>query len=292
MELLFLGTGAAEGYPPVYAQNQGRKIWGQTSGRDLRLRSALRIGKRYQIDISPDNHVQNFLHGVDMHFVEDILITHTHCDHFNFNQVADKSMARNHGNGKKIHLHMTPSAAAWTRKVEQFFVDNSNISNEEKVSRATDFPIHTIDYFTKTKVGELEVEVIKGNHLAYGEDEASANYIITLPNQKKFLYATDTGYYTEETWNYLKGKTIDTLIIESTWGNTRREEFPDGHLDCFSCVKVFERMEELGVLSRNTPIYLTHINPHHTLNHSGLQEYYDQTSFTATVAWDGLKLKI
>jgi phosphoribosyl 1,2-cyclic phosphate phosphodiesterase len=82
MDIIFLGTGAAEGSPAMYCRCQHCTTVRKTGGKDLRTRSALRIGELYQIDIGPDINWQLHTHGLDMHSIEHIFITHTHADYF------------------------------------------------------------------------------------------------------------------------------------------------------------------------------------------------------------------
>ena len=79
-ELLFLGTGAAEGAPAAYCRCDTCQGVRQRGGVELRTRSSLRIGPHHQIDISPDQYQQTIAAGDDTYDVEYILVTHTHED--------------------------------------------------------------------------------------------------------------------------------------------------------------------------------------------------------------------
>ena len=123
-------------------------------------------------------------------------------------------------------------------------------------------------------------------------DYLNQPYLITLPDGGKLLYALDTGYYTDETWEYLRGRQTDTLIMDCTFaGRTDRGEYPSGHLDGASFVKMLEKMNSSGFIGPRTKIFATHFNPHQGLTHDGIQEFFDRSAFSVTVAYDGLRFE-
>jgi phosphoribosyl 1,2-cyclic phosphate phosphodiesterase len=150
-----------------------------------------------------------------------------------------------------------------------------------------------LEYFREYAVGGLTVETVKGNHTARGVDEYSINYLVAMPHGKKLLYACDTGYYTDDTWEYLSGRRVDTLILECTFaGRTDRGEFPGGHLDFPSWFKTLERMAGIGFIDERTAVYATHFNPHQGLDHFEINDRMRRSAWHATAAHDGLRIEV
>ena len=157
---------------------------------------------------------------------------------------------------------------------------------------AREFTVTGLDYFKAYRIGDLGVETVKGNHGGFGENERAMHYLLELPGGKKLLYALDTGYYLEETWEFLEGRHTDMLIMDCTFGGrTDRGEFPDGHLDIASFLKMIEKMTEIGFIDGKSHLYGTHFNPHQGLTHHEMQNRFDESPFEVTVAYDGLRVE-
>ena len=285
MKITFLGTGASAGLPAAYCRCDECNGVRERGGIEVKTRSALRVGKHCQIDISHDNYWQAIKHSMDMYDVEHLLITHTHCDHFAVTGITDKTMSEV-TNDKPLNIYMSEPAKEFMMK----FLDTMSVSDEEKKFER-EFPIRGLEYYKEYSIGELVVETVKGNHTAWAGIEKSINYLIKMPDGKKLLYALDTGYYLDETWNYLKGRNTDILIMDCTFGGrTDRGEFPDSHLDIESFLKMLERMTEIEFIDNKTDIYASHFNPHQGLTHFEIQDRFNKSSFHVTVAYDGLKV--
>ena len=157
-----------------------------------------------------------------------------------------------------------------------------------------DYEFHRLEFFRQYQVGEFEVTPIKGEHSAHFERNA-AGYLIRHKDGKKFLYALDTGYYSEEALHFLKGHKLDKLILECTFGSAMRGDKPYSHLDLHSCIKLCDRLFAQGTLKEKAEVYLTHINQEQEYTHEDLEQLCRQARETKPyqvfAAYDGLKLK-
>jgi phosphoribosyl 1,2-cyclic phosphate phosphodiesterase len=287
MDMLFLGTGAAEGVPAAYCRCDDCRGVRKRGGIEVKSRSSLRIGKHYQVDISPDHYWQMLRHDTDMFDLEHVLITHSHGDHFALDGLTDKTMAKV-TNERPLNIYLSNPAKDYLEGT----LEHMGISDDLRSRYQGRFSIFGLEYFSSYEIGELSVETVKSNHSAHGEDEAAISYLFTLPGGTKLLYALDTGYYTDETWEYLRGRQTDTLVMDCTFaGRTDRGEYPSGHLDMASFIRMLERMSESGFIGPRTRIYATHFNPHQGLTHHEIQEAFDKSAFTVSVAYDGLRFE-
>jgi len=286
-QLLFLGTGAAQGIPAAYCRCTHCEYARRVGGRERRTRSALRVGDKHQIDAGPDTYSQMLLHGVDMYDIEHVLITHSHGDHLQIESILDKTMSED-VNGRPISIYLSSPAK---RVVEQMVEPILDQARRTRVLQ--DFRLVAVEYFEPFTAGDLKVEALEGNHSAWGQDERSINYLITLPGGGTVLYALDTGYYGDETWEYLAGRRGDIVIMDCTFGgSTTRDEYPDGHLHIPSFVHMLEKMTAIGFAGTQTRVYASHVNPHHGLNHEQMQQRFDEGPFEVTVAYDGLVIEV
>ena len=82
MRVLFLGTGAAEGYPAIFCECAHCTTARARGGRNLRRRSALLVNDDLLIDMGPDLVASMHATGTNLGRVANMLITHSHGDHF------------------------------------------------------------------------------------------------------------------------------------------------------------------------------------------------------------------
>lgn len=287
MRVQFLGTGAAEGVPPLFSRSEFARRVRRERGPDLRTRSALRIGDEYQIDFGPDHFFQGIRCGCDFYDLEHLLITHTHADHIQLDAILAKEMPAE-TNGRGVTLYASKAGASWLDEVFEFAVKPS-FDPERYGAVREKYPIRALEYFEEYTVGDLTVRTVQGNHRVAASGERSVNPLITVPDGGTMLYAVDTGYYEEPSWEYLTGAKLDVLVMETTFGGrTDRGEKPSGHLDAHSFLRMLTRMLEESVIRDDTVVYATHINPDQGLDHAGLTRFFRPSAFPVTVATDCL----
>ncbi|OGP60825.1 MAG: hypothetical protein A2V67_16145 [Deltaproteobacteria bacterium RBG_13_61_14] len=288
MDVLVLGTAAAEQWPSIYCRCDICCRVRRDGGRDVRTRSSLRIGERYQIDFGPDANWQMHRNGIDLFDLEHLFITHTHSDHFQFEEIVSKSHAIR-ANSKPLAVYMSVPAAEYLERILHTF--DAQIEDEEDLAAwRRRFPVRALEYFRSFEIGELGVTTIKGSHLAEGMDQFSINYLIRLPDGRCLLYAVDTGYYQEEAWEYLRGKRVDILVMDCTFPTRRTEPRSFGHHTLASFLGTLERMREIGFIDGRTKVCATHFDIHQALPHGEMQALFDGSAVPVTVAYDGLAL--
>lgn len=283
---MFLGTGASEGIPAMFCRCDYCNRARQNGGKDIRSRCSFRIDAKHQIDFSPDMFWQINQCNVDLFELEHILITHTHEDHLDIPQI----MSRNSAvpiDKKPINIYVNEHGVKWANdQLFQYLTDpkSHNIFMER-------YRIIPTRYFEAFSAGELVAVPLKANHKGFGINEYAQNYLVQLQDGKSLLYATDTGWYPDETWEFLKGKCADIIIMEATFGGRLdRGIHPDGHLDVRSALLMLDKMKETGFVRDNCSIYITHINHKHGMMHEDLQTAFNNSRHKATVAWDGLRI--
>lgn len=288
MELFFLGTGATQGIPAAYCRCADCSGVRKRGGVEIKTRSSMRVGKHHQIDINAEYYTQMINCKTDMYDIEHILITHSHEDHLSFCGLTDKQMSTE-PNGKPLEVYMSKPAYSLIEKLL------SQIDSEKSFMKwmKKKMNIVQLSYFKEYQAGNMSFETVKGNHNGFGENEFSINYLITTPEGKKMLYACDTGYYKEDTWEYLQDRYVDLLVLDCTFaGRKDRGEFPGEHLDLLSFIKTLERMADMGFINQKTEIYATHFNPHQGLTHYEIDDYLRKSSYRAVAAYDGLRMEL
>ncbi len=82
MELKYLGTAAAEGFPAFYCACDNCRIAKQRGGKNIRARSQALIDNKLLIDFPCDTYWNLTKTNTQILNIRHCLITHTHTDHF------------------------------------------------------------------------------------------------------------------------------------------------------------------------------------------------------------------
>ena len=177
----------------------------ERGGKDLRTRSSLRLGKHHQIDFSPDNFWQMHRCETDMYDIEHLLVSHTHDDHFQFEQIIAKEMPTG-TNGKPLHLYLSNAGRQWVERIVSCTGMLAGVDEERLRRIRASYPLHGLEHFREYDLGGLRGWTVRGNHHVPGSGEKSINYLLELPGGTRLLYALDTGYYEPATWEFLQGR--------------------------------------------------------------------------------------
>ena len=288
MDITFLGTGAAQGVPPSFARNDFLDYVRKTKGKELRTKAALRVGKYTQIDLGPDTNWQNIRFNMDMYNVKNLFITHSHNDHLSCFELFDiYSMSYEVPDDCSEHsldLYLSIPAADWLQRkaapVYRLHLLKDKIN------------INPLEYFKTYTCDGFNFNTVKGRHGGYGEKESSINYLFNYDSGDSVYYALDTGYYSDESFEYLQGKNTDVMITECTFGdNMDRGGIGDGHLNLKTLNMQLERLAGSGFVNIKTPIYLTHISSIVQHKHEEFQKILDQYDFNYILSYDGLTFK-
>lgn len=274
MKVKYLGTAAYEGIPSLFCQCKTCKESLMLGGRNLRSRSQAIINDDLLIDFPPDTvwHFQRF--GLDWSKITNCLITHSHSDHF---YPEDIKMIRKdycHVNDYKITYHSGESVFNTLNKIIQ--------NDPEKFS---DMIANKLEIGDIYQISKYLIMPLKANH----DPKATPLIYAISDGNKKILYANDTGYLFDETWNNLiKFGKFDLVSLDCT--GSLQKGWINGHMCIETNLKVFEKMKELKLIDDKT------IKVVHHFSHNGQATYDELVEYTKNmgiiVAYDGLEIEI
>ena len=271
MRVFFLGTGAAEGFPALFSKTPINQEARRRGGKNLRLRSGILVDETIRVDLCPDALAQVHKYPqLDLSGIEQLLFTHTHDDHFAVREL--QYLSQNFAPDRQKALEIGGSQQALEKlcgEISHFF--------EEPPLR-----LRTLEPFIEVAVGHLWVTPLVANHKI---DELCFNYLFRdSVSDKRLLYASDTGWYAPETWEFLEDIALDAAIIEC--GRGISQSTYEGHLTLEQCIAFKEKL----ALKPSAPVYLTHIC------HTGLLLHEEMSELCAphgiSVAYDGLELSL
>lgn len=289
MGSIILGTGASEGIPAPFCNCEICAKARVNGGYDLRTRSDFLIDSENLIDFGPDIVSQCVKNKISLADLKNIFLTHSHEDHIDIAEMIIRISTREplkhkvkvYGSEKAIeHISLAfPIYQSRNYEHNSWFYEN--------------YEFIPLEPFKAYITDGLTVIPVLASHYGYGKDELGYNYIITDKSGKTFLYASDTGWYSEKTWDFLKNCNIklDYLVSECTYGNQERLDYEEGHLDIKNLLFALERYTENGNIDYNTPVYLTHMCHLNTLNHIQMEEFFKCVPWNVIVGYDGMSIE-
>jgi phosphoribosyl 1,2-cyclic phosphate phosphodiesterase len=285
----FLGTAAAEGIPNPFCSCALCSNAREKGGREIKTRAAFRVTDDVQIDFGPDSYMQSVFMGNDLLSLKDILITHAHDDHiapFEINLVEMVYGKLQH----EINFYFTAENYRMLQALDDLAFEGSNGYFTQRLKGMVDF--HILQFNETYAIGDIYATPLKSTHKSFF-DSMGANYLVALPDHRKFLYAVDTGYYTEDTLERLQNERLDYLIIECTFGSAWLAEDDNQHLNIMKCDALMSKMYRNNTITDHTKVYITHMNHKHTFTHKDMEDYYNrlQAPYPVVVAYDGLTVR-
>lgn len=268
MQLLLQGTGAADGIPALFSPSRVSTHAREHRGKDIRTRSAALLNGHIKIDFGPDTWSQASRDGLRPCDWTDICITHSHDDHLALGELQYMLYPFNESFGAPLVIHCNEEVA---REIEEYYP-------------GWPFEIRILRSFEPAKLGDLCLTPISAYHKL---DEDSLNFLFEYSGNS-LLYATDTGYYREPTWDYLKGRRIQAIVLECTEGLHRTQYH--GHLDLKEFLQMIDRLKETEAIAPDAIIATTHHSHFGDLTHSELEERLDPHG--VLVGYDGMVLEI
>ncbi|PFG17260.1 adenosylcobinamide kinase/adenosylcobinamide-phosphate guanylyltransferase [Propionicimonas paludicola] len=238
MEVLLLGTGAADGIPNVFCRCE--------TCTDYRLRGELRtptsvlVDGRLLIDPGPEAPRQVTRYGRDLTGLKAILAGHAHDDHL------DPSLL--------MHRSWVSSAPLEVAGPEPVI----NITSKwlDPAQRAVRMrPLTAGD---QVELAGYQVRALAANHHAFGE---ALCYWIS-DGSSALLYLTDTGRLSAATLDSLIGCRADLVLLEETFGYVTDRSEQHHHLHSFA--ETISELRSRGIVdasSRVVAIHLGHDNP-------------------------------
>ncbi len=281
-----IGSGAAEAIPSPMCLCPVCETARRRGGKDIRSRSCLRVSPGMQIDFGPDQFYQSWVLGNDLTGLTDILVTHTHADHLALAEFDLRALAVS-GAAEPVTVHASREGCRWIERALALHSDSA-------LSYPPCYHLAAHPYFESFRAGGLDVTLLRGNHRGYGEGEDSANYLIRLNDGKMLFYAVDTGYFLEETFEFLNSAHLDILVLDGTFGAFPRfqEERASGHLGFPGVLAVVRRLLSQGTLEAGAMVCVTHISHRGGMCHNEMQAFYDAqgTGVRILVGFDGMEL--
>jgi phosphoribosyl 1,2-cyclic phosphate phosphodiesterase len=268
MKVLLMGTGGADGIPALYGNTRVDEYARQHRGKDIRSRSAALIDDILKIDLGPDTLSQVQRHGVDARQWSALFVTHTDDDHLCLSEIQ-------YGLFPFVEFEHL-----------EYTIYGNSMAKSKISSRYPKWPIEfkLLEPFVTVEHQGYRVTPVLANH---SQSETCFNFIIEREG-KKFLYATDTGYYSEETFRFLENQMIHAMVVECSDGLHKTAYV--GHMDLAQCVDLVQRLRTSNGLSENSRVYTTHHTSNGDATHTELISIL--APYDIQPGFDGLEINL
>ncbi len=266
-----LGTAAAEGWPGIWCACDACREAAKLGGRDIRRRAAYNIDDRVQIDLGPDALAQQWQFGLDYTKLEHLFFTHSHDDHClpsNLNYRREGYSILPEDNHLVIHGNDA---------VEQLLEKHCSPLPHLQAEYKRLVPFRTID------AGEgLLVTPIMADH---ADEEEAVNFLLES-GEGTLLQGNDTGWWPDETWEFLATKQITVVFLDCTYG---LHSGGRSHLGAPEVVDAMAHLETVGALAPKARRIATHFSHNGAALHHELVDYFEPHGIQ--VAYDGLSVE-
>ncbi|NGP44907.1 adenosylcobinamide kinase [Bacillaceae bacterium SIJ1] len=273
MQITFLGTGAAEGIPSPFCNCDTCEHARKHGGRNIRKRQSVLIDNKLLIDLGPDIFASCAEQGLSLCDVETMLITHSHSDHFDPENLVLREKAYRLATDLP-DVTMIAGPSVWMRWDEEGMKDQRS-----QIKRTPILPGRTI------QASGYTVTAIEANH--HGTVGDAMNYMID-DGSCVLLFASDSGVYSEAVWHELSAHRFDAVILEGTvWGRPSVKE----HLNETDFKLMMERMKDIGAATDKTTFIATHFS------HQGWAGPHEEIEAKAArlgalCAYDGMSFQV
>lgn len=272
MTFTILGTAAAEGWPALWCSCEACCEARRRGGKNIRRRTAYHLGDHIHIDLGPDSYAQMLQFNLHYDTLQHLLITHSHPDHLCPQELEYRSAG------------FVPDAPP----AEMTIWGNAAVERRLHVAginlKACRIHFERITPFETIDLGDgVCATPILADHA--GEEQA-VNYLLERAG-RVILQGNDTGWWPEETWEFLTTEVLDVAIIECTYG---RHRGGSSHLGAEDVVRLRDELAKRGVLAGDCRVIATHFSHNGGWLHERLEEFF--TPHGIEVAYDGMTLEL
>ncbi len=276
MKLKYYGTAAAEGVPALYCSCNVCRYSKKTRGKNVRTRSQALVNNSLLIDMPPDTLYHYHIYDLPLEKIEHVLITHCHADHLDIPTFNYRS------NGFVQHPLPPLNIYGSMPSIDTIFdgLRKSGVLEKGK------WNLNEIAPYKKKNINGFEVVPLKANH-----DFRTYPLIYSISDgDKRMLYGNDTGYFLDETWEYLDREKpyFNMVSLDCTMGIADCKNHAH-HMNVDTCVSVKERLINTGCADKKTIFILHHFSHNGHLSYDEIVPLAEDKGFL--VSYDGMEIE-
>lgn len=275
MKIQYLGTAAAEGWPGIFCNCEICKKAISLGGKNIRTRSQALIDDKILVDFPPDTYMHMLLYNIDLPNIHTLIVTHSHQDHW----YPEDLMLRRETFSKKINGILNIYG---NDKVYESFKEAQKIVGWEMAKNAK-LEFHLVVAFNIYQIEGYKIIPLKALH---NRKENCYIYIFERSG-KCMLYGNDTGYFPEETWDFISNYHFDLVSLDCT---LQKHKDGTNHMGIQDNIELLKRLEKIGCISKDTIRIANHFSHNGGMLHKELESTLDKYGIHAS--YDGMLVEI
>lgn len=247
--------------------------------REARTRSQVLIDDKLSIDFPPEAYSHSLNFGVDLSGLENVLVTHSHMDHF----YAHDFILRGY---KYATLGENALTICGNEEVKKVFEECTRREMKQEVAEKIIF--RTLHAFESFMTGGYRVLSLPARHGT--AEEALLFYVEN--GGKGYLHLCDTGALSDEAINFLaqNGACANLIAFDCTFLDAPPRE-GTRHMCIADNIAIKERLDKAGVVTNEeTKCVITHFSHNAQPSREKLSEI--EKRYPVIAAYDGLTLEI
>lgn len=283
----FLGTGAADSMELHAGDCEGENCVKARAlgGRNLRRASSLFISPGTVVDFSSEEHLRR--HCVEGDSIRQLLITHSHYDHFEPVQILDFARRLSHplavyGNRNVENALDFAATHRWNASTERFELNRNS----------SELAVRAIGPGESFSLGELKVSPVLANHMIDKEhlipEEQALNYVLER-GEKVLFYGLDSSYLLPETLEIVSRFQFDIVVLDATFGHLKIPSFGSGHQNFAMLEDTANQFREANLLKNKAVVVADHISHHEVAPHDEVVGELAEKGIV--LAYDGMVLE-
>ena len=279
MKLKYFGTAAAEGVPGMFCTCACCVKSKALGGRNLRTRSQALVDGKLLVDFPPDTYLHVLRDGLDLPSIDALLLTHSHQDHLYASDFENRKPGFAHEGEWNRPLSQPLRVYATAKAMELVRAADHDRLEERGVIK-----LNEIKAFEPFQVDDFTVTALTADHSPLS---GPVIYIIQRGG-KTMLYGNDTGYFPEETWDYLANQKPRFGYVSLDCTGMVLKDYRRGHMCLSVNAEVKERMVSLGCADGNTIFCAHHFSHNGGLTHDEL--VIEAAKYGFIVSYDGMEI--
>ncbi len=274
MNILFLGTAAAEGIPSPFCDCPTCIHARQAGGRNVRMRTGALLNDDLLFDLGPDLGAAAQRFGLRLSRLETLLITHAHADHWLPSNLIWRGPDFCPTPMRPLHIFGPGPAARLLR----------GDSHWPELAERGAVSLETVRAGQRWQSGSYRITAVPATH---DPDQTCLLYIVS-DGARKVLYATDSGPLSERAWRSVAREApFDAVLMEETMGQEREWS---GHHNFATFLEARRRFVREGWLAEGAPFVAFHFSHQGNPSHEELERIF--APHGVVVAYDGLELTL
>ncbi|MBN1344961.1 MAG: MBL fold metallo-hydrolase [Phycisphaerae bacterium] len=277
MEILFMGTGASEGWPGLFCTCRHCRRAAQAGGKNIRTRTSFLVDRSLLIDPGLDVYLHMLRYDLRLAELDGIIVTHAHADHLSAEQFTYTMPPFAHRDLSK------PMPVFGNGEVLDKIRHVIGSDDDEEIRASAGLDLNLAEPGKPFRIAAYTITPLMAAHIP----EAQCLFYLIETAGKTYLQANDTGYFPDETWKRLENRPIDLVSLDCTNGELDDRTH---HMGASAVIDVVERLRKQGQLAPTAKAVATHFSHNGGLLHHELEAALNPHGIE--VAHDGLRVAI